>query len=162
MGSAFTVKYKNITQKLTTDIEITNNGNSIQSKALWDTGATDCCISKQVANSLALVPTGRINIHTPSGTMETNTYLVDIKLPNDVEINDVLVADSEIGAQQIGLLIGMNIISQGDLAVGNHSNVTTFSFRMPSVGVTDYVKQIKASNIIGKPHGKGKRKKKIT
>ena len=51
MGSAFTVKYKNITQKLTTDIEITNNGNSIQSKALWDTGATDCCISKQVANS---------------------------------------------------------------------------------------------------------------
>lgn len=45
-------------------------------------------------------------------------------------------------------------------SVSNHNGVTVFSFRMPSTGVVDYVKQIKISNIIGEPHGKGKRKKK--
>lgn len=81
-------------------------------------------------------------------------------LPNDVRIDDVRVADSEIGLQGIGMLIGMNIINQGDIAVSNNEGITTFSFRMPSAGIIDYVKQIKISNIIGEPHGRGKRKKK--
>ena len=160
MGSAFTVKYKGIMKKLITDIEITYNGNTMKTVALWDTGATDCCISKQVANTLSLVATGKISMQTPNGVSEANTYLVDIMLPNDVRIDDVRVADSEIGLQGIGMLIGMNIINQGDMAVSNNEGITIFSFRMPSAGIIDYVKQIKISNIIGEPHGRGKRKKK--
>lgn len=160
MGSAFTIKYKGITKKLITDIEITYNGNSMKTLALWDTGATDCCISKQVANTLSLVATGKTSMQTPSGVSEVNTYLVDVMLPNNVKVDDVRVADSEIGLQGIGMLIGMSIINQGDLSVSNHEGITTFSFRMPSAGIVDYVKQIKISNLVGEPHGRGKRKKK--
>ena len=58
------------------------------------------------------------------------------------------------------MLIGMNIINLGDFTVSNFQGKTTFTFRMPSESTTDYVKQIKVLNIIGTPHGKGKRKKK--
>ena len=160
MGSAFTVKYKSINKKLITKIEITYSGNTMNAVALWDTGATDCCISRRVVDTLSLVATGKISMQTPNGVSNANTYLVDVRLPNNVKIDDVRVADSEIGLQGIDMLIGMNIINKGDLSVSNHNDVTTFSFRMPSMGVVDYVKHIKISNIIGEPHGKGKRKKK--
>ena len=160
MSNAFTVKYKNIKNKLLTDIEISCGGKSIKSIALWDTGATSCCISKEVVDGLSLIATGKINIHTPNGVSEANTYLVDILLPNKVKINDVRVADSEIGMQGFGMLIGMNIINQGNFAVSNSHDKTTFTFRMPSVKITDYVKEVAFANTIGSRHGKGKRKQK--
>lgn len=158
MSNAFTVEYRGITNKLITNIEISYGGNTIKNVALWDTGATNCCISKEVVEKLSLIGTGKINIHTPSGTSEVNTYLVDIVLPNKVTINDVRVADSEIGLQGIGMLIGMDIINRGDLAISNVDEKTTFTFRMPSEKKTDYTHQIALQNAIGKGHGKGKRK----
>lgn len=160
MSSAFTIGYKNVMNKLLTEIEIIYNDASMKTVALWDTGATNCCISKEVVNELSLIATGKIGMQTPNGQSEANTYLVDINLPNDVKINDVQVADSEIGLQKIGMLIGMNIINQGDLAISHYNSKTVFTFRMPSEHTTDYVKQIQFKNVIGKPHGKGKRKHK--
>lgn len=160
MSSAFTLKYENIKNKLLTSIEIKGNGKTIKSVALWDTGATACCISQDIAKQLGLISTGKTNMTTPNQTSERDTYLVDIVLPNNVTINDVLVVDSEIEKQKIGMLVGMNIINCGDLAVSNFNGKTTFTFRMPSEKTTDYVTQIKVAKMIGTPHGKGKRKKK--
>ncbi len=159
MGSAFTTYNTNIVNKLINDVIIQYNGNSLQVKALWDTGATCSCISNDVVKQLALIPTGKVNISTPSGVSERNTYLVDLNLPNNVTINDLVVADSEIGSQSIGMLIGMDIINQGDFSVSNYAEKTTFTFRIPSEKKTDYVIEIKRANAIGPKHGKGKRNK---
>ena len=43
------------------------------------------------------------------------------------------------------VLIGMDIISQGDFAVTNHGGITKFSFRMPSVTHIDFVEEFKKS-----------------
>lgn len=160
MGSAFTSQYKDISNKLINKVEVFYNGKSVKCLALWDTGATNCCVSQDVVKQLSLISTGKVNITTPNQTSERDTYLVDVNLPNDVRINDVCVIDSDIEKQNIGMLIGMNIINLGDFTVSNFQNKTTFTFRMPSESTTDYVKQIRISNIIGTPHGKGKRKKK--
>lgn len=156
---AFTTKNNGLAKSLRNEATISFNGKSITIPALWDTGATISCISMDVVSKLALVPTGKNIISTPSGKKEVGTYLLDINLPNNVKITDHTVCDSDIGAQGLGMLIGMDIIGMGDFAVSNFNGTTVFSFRLPSKQTTDYVAQIRCENIIGQKHGNGKKKK---
>lgn len=157
---AFTTTHNGLSNTLKNDVTISYNGNSIVVKALWDTGATNSCISTEVASNLSLIPTGKRLTKTAGGTREANTYVVDVGLPNNVNIPQLPVSDSTIGDQGIGMLIGMDIICMGDFSVSNHKGLTAFSFRMPSKQKTDYVEQINLDNLIGQRHGKGKRKHK--
>ena len=135
------------------------NGKSISATALWDTGASISCISKKVIEQLQLIPAGYTKLKTPSG--ETNNsplFLIDIELPNKVVIPCITVAGSEIGNQNVDvftpggqvltesldMLIGMDIIMHGDFCVSNFNNRTIFSFRIPSIAETDYVKHLNA------------------
>ena len=118
-----------------------------------------CGISDDVIKALALEPTGQRRVSTPSSDDTIlDTYVVDLLLPNDVRIDDVQVVSSKIGSQGIGLLIGMDIISRGDVLITN-SQKTIFSFRMPSESLPDFVTGITASNIIGRARGPGGRHK---
>ncbi len=89
MSSAFTTQYKCIFNKLVTEVEIFYNGNSMKCYALWDIGATSCCVSQDVVRQLSLISTGKANITTPNQTSERDTYLIDVNLPNNVRVNDV-------------------------------------------------------------------------
>lgn len=144
--------------RLATNVLVELDDKKVNALALWDTGATNTCISVEVVNNLGLIPTGKMNIKTPSGSSQVNTYLVNIILPNNVRISDIMVCDSEIGNQGIGVLIGMDIINKGDFTVSNFQGKTAFSFRIPSQKKTDYVIEANIQNKIG-THGKGKRKK---
>lgn len=160
MASAFRYKPGSIVKALKSNVKISYGGKSIDVIALWDTGATTCCVSEDVVKKLSLVSTGNLRISTPSSSNElVDTYLVDLLLPNDIKIDDVVVAHSKIGAQGIGLLVGMDIISKGDFLITNN-NETIFSFRMPSEHLPDFVSGIKLKNIMGDPHGNGKKKNK--
>lgn len=148
MSSAFRYKPGAIVKTLNSTVTISNGDKSMEEVALWDTGATICCVSENVINQLSLVATGKTRMSTPSSENElVDTYLVDLLLPNDILIKDVVVAQSKIGAQGIGLLVGMDIISRGDFLITNNGE-TVFSFRMPSEGAMDFVTGIRASNII--------------
>lgn len=158
--SAFTCKSnEGIQNRLLSNVDIMDSDKSMTAIALWDTGATGTCISYEVVKHLGLKPTGKKNIQTPSGKKEVFTYLVSVTLPNDVVIPDVEVCDSTIGDQGIGMLIGMDIITRGDFAVSNYEGKTVYSFRVPSITITDYVLQHRIKDKIG-THGKGKRKSK--
>ena len=157
---AFTIKYNNISPRLLSKAHVVSGDKREEVVALWDTGASRTCISKEVANELALTPTGRELIHTPSGSEVVNTYLADLSLPNKVKVEQVPVCDSSIGNQGIGAIIGMDIISLGDFVVCNHEGKTSFSFRFPSTGMIDFVKEINVQNAIGPKHGPGKRRRK--
>lgn len=156
---AFAMRKESIEKSLKTVVKLVVEDKSKEVIALWDTGATNSCISIDAVQSLDLIPTGKINIRTPSGEDTVNTYLIDVILPNDVSIKNLMVCDSKIGSQGIGMLVGMDIISKGDFLVSNFKNKTTFSFRIPSGITTDFVTGIKISNIVGPKHGKGKNKK---
>lgn len=157
---AFTTKSNNgLRRQLINEVVIESGGKTKKEIALWDTGASGTCISSETVKALGMIPTGKRNIKTPSGCTEVNTYLTSILLPNNVEIQDVEVCDSEIGNQGIGVLVGMDIITMGDFAVSNHLGNTVFSFRIPSKKTTDYVAELSLQKRIGS-HGKGKRKRK--
>ena len=158
--NAFTTTSPCIRNKLLNEADIWVDSSKYKAKALWDTGATNSCISTNVVQALSLIPTGQKNICTPSGSDVVNTYLVNITLPNNVVIPDIEVCDSQIGNQGLDLLVGMDIINQGDLSVTNFNGQTVFSFCTPSTRRVDYVKEIHMENLIGPKHGTGTKKKK--
>lgn len=99
--------------------------------ALWDTGATGSCITPRVVRELGLQPTGKIKCFHAQGESLVSKYVVNIGLPNNVEIPMIPVAEAaENGAFDV--LIGMDIITQGDFLISNAGGRTIVSFQMPS------------------------------
>jgi len=123
--------------------------------AIWDTGATHSAITEKVVDDLGLKPTGIRNVRHAGGQSPSNTYLINISLPNNVMVGQVRVTevhlipdDNTTDDKQPQLLIGMDIIGLGDFAVTNTDRKTTFSFRIPSVEEIDFVPSAKENNII--------------
>ena len=136
---AFVTEYPNLSKFLNNNVIIRNDSIESSETALWDTGATGTCISKDVVANLNLVPHGKELMHTPSGYTIVNKYIVDVILPSNYIARDVVVCDSEIGTQSIGVLVGMDIITLGDFSVSNYNGKTVFTFRTPSQERIDYV-----------------------
>lgn len=108
--------------------------------AIWDTGATGSVITSTVASACGLKPISMAKVHTASGEHVTSVYLVSILLPNNVGFSQVHVTEGII-AGEAEVLIGMDIIGQGDFAVSNRDGKTVFTYRAPSLERIDFVKQ---------------------
>ena len=83
--------------------------------------------------------------HTAGGVINTCVYFVCIGLPNGVKIPTIKVTEGNIGPGA-DILIGMDIIGNGDFAVTNKDFKTVFSYRMPSIECIDFVKQPNSSS----------------
>jgi len=133
--------------------------------AIWDTGATNTAISKRVVDECGLKPTGMTEVHFGGGTEIRDTYFVSIMLPNDVGFTQVRVTQFD-AIRDTDVLIGMDIITQGDFAITHKDRKTTFSFRCPSVECLDFVEQAQSVMSLPKvgrndpcPCGSGKKYK---
>lgn len=150
---SFTVRYSGKTREIFTDAHVSghivhNNSptipkdsiNSRQYRALWDTGATASVITQKIVDELGLKPIGMTKVHTASHSdIIAEVYLVSIFLPNTVAIPNIKVTKGNITGHD--MLIGMDIISQGDFAITYNEGKTTFSFRVPSSTEIDFVQQ---------------------
>lgn len=112
--------------------------------AIWDTGATGPVITQKVVDSCGLVATGIAQVHGVHGVAECETFLVNVALPNNVMVTSVRVTKGDIAGADI--LIGMDIINEGDFAVTNHNSNTMFSFRTPSLEHIDFVDVVNREN----------------
>ena len=115
---------------------ICGNRMPIVVKAIWDTGAYGSVISPRVAKELGLLPVGVKPIQTANGTYEAYAYVVDVMLPNKLVIRGVEVSESDL--KVCDALIGMDIISMGDMKITNKPT-TKFMFRIPAEGDTPLV-----------------------
>jgi hypothetical protein len=108
--------------------------------SLWDTGAMSSVISTKVVNVLGLIPVGRAQVFHANGEAIVNTYFVNIVLPNKVTFSNLFVTEGVLS--DIDVLIGMDIISQGDFVITALNQGTRFSFQIPSTHDTDYVREL--------------------
>ena len=115
---------------------ISGNKTPVVVKAIWDTGAYGSVISPKVAEELGLIPVGVKPIQTANGIYEAYAYVVDVMLPNKLVIRGVEVSESDL--KVCDALIGMDIISMGDMKVTNKPT-TKFIFRIPAEGDTPLV-----------------------
>jgi hypothetical protein len=109
--------------------------------AIWDTGATNSVISQAVIQKCGLAATGMAKVHGVHGVQTKPTYLVNIELPDKVVFAAMRVTEGEVADGD--MLIGMDIISQGDFSVTNCDGRSQFSYRTPSIEHIDYVAQAK-------------------
>ncbi len=142
--SAFTITYDRLVREVITDAKIASPIDSTMApydlKAIWDTGATSSVITETLARHLKLPVTGKVKVLGVNSSEIVNTYIVDIYLPNMVIIQGVTVTEAKnLGPGEIHLLIGMDIIRNGDFAITNKDLKTTFSFQMPSDQSIDFV-----------------------
>lgn len=140
--TAFTIKSKNgIARVLSTDVLIIIPGTSTSAKirAIWDTGATGTAITSKVVKALGLIPTGQSRVSTAAGVVLQNTYSINVMLPNNLTVEGVVVTEVPALSDGCEALIGMDIITLGDLSVTNHNGVTCMSFRVPSSHEIDFV-----------------------
>ncbi|MDE0644673.1 MAG: aspartyl protease family protein [Gammaproteobacteria bacterium] len=121
-----------------------------QSRALWDTGATSSCISREKAEEINLEPIGRTLLNGVLGSGYTNVYLINLLLTNGVRAKNLPVAEINVKTnpdedEKFDVLVGMDVINQGDFAISNRGKETVFTFRMPSMERFDFVRDLKKS-----------------
>ena len=113
---------------------------SIPFTALWDTGAVQSVITQRVVDDCRLTPIAPETLHGVSGPMLTDAYLVNVALPGGIVFPEMPVVR---GAFIVGadVLIGMDIINQGDFAITHPGGKTKFTFRVPSQADIDFVEE---------------------
>jgi hypothetical protein len=131
-----------------------NTGKSVETKGIWDTGATGSVITKSIVQALGLIPIGMVKVIGVHGAKTVPLYRVNITLNNEHISLEAEVTESEelSGDHDTGMLIGMNIIGMGDFAISNYNGETTMTFRVPSLEKIDYVAEIKEYNKIQAIH----------
>jgi len=98
-------------------------------KGVWDTGVTGISIDNRVFRELCLTPIKFITIHGVNSTETVPLVLVDIILPNGIMVGGVYASVAKI--PDADMLIGMDVILLGDLAISNFEGKTLFTFAYP-------------------------------
>lgn len=119
---------------------------------LWDTGAAITTITENVVKALGLTHKGFTRSYHAQGSSIAKVYKVAVYLPNGSVHETIDVMEGCLPGFDV--LIGMDLISKGDLVITNRDGKTVFSFQTPSTHLYDFEKQLAAAQ------PKAKRKKK--
>lgn len=148
---AFTLAGNGILNRLVGPCEVSapllpgHSTQKLRADALWDTGATNSVITRDTALRLGLKPISKREVHHAGGTSWSNVYLVNIHLSDQLTIQTVQVTECADTGGQFGLIIGMDIITLGDLSISNTGGCTVMSFRIPSIERVDFVQSLNKS-----------------
>lgn len=136
-----TQKYKSLADNITSHCVIMPGHNDFSElkepryceteSALWDTGATNTIISQMIVEELKLTPIKQAAISGIGGVVNSNVYKVNLYFDNKVAFKNIEVLASDL--EDCTVIIGMDLINQGDFAITNKDEETWFSFRMPSL-----------------------------
>jgi hypothetical protein len=110
----------------------------INTIALWDTGATNSVIRDELAKKLSLSTIGKAKTWGIHGPEVVDVFLLDILLMERVQFTSWRVSVGDTGPalpnkEPPGVIIGMDIITQGDLTLMRSPTETLFSFIIPSI-----------------------------
>lgn len=148
--------YQSISNVIVTELNVVNpyNGSSKTTLGIWDTGATNSCISKSLAQELGLIPVQRATVMGVNSSDEVNVYLATLILPNpNIRLNVLVTECNELSKDgKTRMLIGMDVITKGDFCITNLNGKTVMTFRSPSIELIDWVADINKDNRIHKLH----------
>ncbi|MBN4073001.1 hypothetical protein JYT74_03060 [Crocinitomix catalasitica] len=111
-----------------------------RTSALWDTGSTHCLITKSLAENLDLNPISKIQVAHHEGMSFANVYLMAIYITKRYYVV-VELTETKAPSDNFEIIIGMDVITKGDMAITTEQNETIFSFRLPSSTTIDFTKK---------------------
>ena len=105
--------------------------------ALWDTGANITCISSRLVDNLHLESSNEALISVANNQLiSADKYYVQLRM-GDFTIPFIEVLGLPMDESK-DIIIGMDVISKGDLSITNYEGNTVLSFRQPSLGTIDF------------------------
>ena len=113
------------------------NREFVPCRMLWDTGATNTCITHKIVGRLGIAPFTRAQFHNADGDSWNNLYITTLLLPNQVLINNLVTCEIDDHAEY-DVLVGMDVISKGDFCISGVGESRTVSFCLPSVMTLDF------------------------
>ncbi len=158
--SAFTLTFNGRASEIISDVKLStpllsddpdlSQVTLYDTKALWDTGATNSAITKETADKLGLKPISKAQVHHVDGVSTVDVYLADMYLPNHLRVPNVRMTECKSTSGKFGVLIGMDVITLGDFSITNYNFITRMSFRYPSSQSIDFVEQINRQQKLGR------------
>lgn len=128
------------------------DGTDRNMKALWDTGACCTCIASTVAQSMGLIKVNeRELIGANNQPFMSDVFCVRLTMGHFV-IGIIEVCGIPMDGKEENMIIGMDVITKGDLSITNYQGKTFLSFREPSLERIDYVSEISQYNDYLKRH----------
>jgi len=101
-----------------------------KARAMVDTGATNCAITNRMMKRMGLIPQDETTISHAMGRSKTPYYIFDVVFPFEKEFEDLKVVEIA-DLNDCDFIIGMNILSQGDMAITSENGKLCFSFICP-------------------------------
>jgi hypothetical protein len=100
--------------------------------ALIDTGSSKSSISNELIAALGLKADSPTHAYSVSGKYPTKAYYIDILLQSGARFANVKALEFIKTKQVFDIIIGMDILTLGDLAITNYNHQTVMSFTVPS------------------------------
>lgn len=145
MITAYSHPFDNIVNRILIDCSIGIphvEGGDKPMKALWDTGACCTCISKSVASAMGLVKVNeRELIGADNQPFMADVFCVRLTMGHFV-IGFIEVCGIPMDGKAENMIIGMDVITKGDLSITNYQGKTVLTFREPSLEKIDYVEEL--------------------
>lgn len=129
---AFIKDYNGIVQRITAPIDIRTCGSEkwYRINAIWDTGAMISCISRSMVQKLKLQPVEEGVGVSATGQTEILYYFLDVNLSDKIKFCEMKVAGFPMNRHDADFLIGMDIISKGNLSIDNSNGKTKVTFEI--------------------------------
>ena len=146
MITAYSHPFDNIVNRILIDCSIGiahMSGVDRPMKALWDTGACCTCIATSVAQAMGLVKINeRELIGADNKPFMADVYCVRLTMGHFI-ISFIEVCGIPMDGKAENMIIGMDVITKGDLSITNYQGKTVLTFREPSLEKIDYVEELK-------------------
>ena len=134
VNGGFEYFYRGRARRLLIPVSLFSAESTIDTVALLDTGATQSCISEEIAVALKGTPMSSRRALTPAaGAVYLPVYQVNLELPNAILIPNLEVMGVKLGVQGIGMLVGMDILTLGQFSVSFDGARTRLSFSLQHV-----------------------------
>lgn len=106
----------------------------IEIVAQWDTGATMTVVAKSILDALGREPNGgKRNIVGSNGVYQSDTYTVNLYLPDGIVFENLLVVEMK-EEHSTKVLIGLDVILQSDFVIEPQGENAVLKFRYPPEG----------------------------
>ena len=103
-------------ESLATGITLKANKTTRKYPAIWDTGASNTCISQKVADELGLAVQGYVDCANGLGENKVPWYRLNVVMPKGRSFCDVKVAGAVAPDREFDVTIGLDIISKGNFS----------------------------------------------
>jgi len=107
-----------------------NSALSVTVDALWDTGASISAVTPEIQQQLKAPTVDKKAISGIHNTQIVDVIYITLELPNHVIKKNIKVVVCNI-TSNVGMILGMDIISMGDFALSNGNDQTLVSFAVP-------------------------------